>query len=237
VAGSSLAVGNAALMAEVGVDPAPLSVPAARLASAGNTTAFVAINGVLAGLVAVADPMRASSAEAVAQFRSLGLDVVLLTGDTRLTAEAVARRAGIARVVAEVRPEGKVEEVRRLQREGHTVAMVGDGINDAPALAQADLGIAVGTGADVATEAGDIVLMRPDLLGVVHAVRLARRTVRIMRQNLFWAFVYNVVGIPVAAGVLYPWLGLQLSPMIASAAMALSSVSVVGNSLRLRKFV
>jgi Cu+-exporting ATPase len=235
VDGRALAAGNARLMADRGVDVAPLAAEAARLAGEARTPVYVAADGQLAAVVAVADPVRATSAAAVARLRAMGLDVVMLTGDDRRTAEAVARQAGIARVVAEVLPEGKVDEVRRLQAAGRVVAMVGDGVNDAPALAQADVGMAMGGGADVAAEAGDVVLMRGDLAGVADAVALSRRTMRTTRQNLFWAFVYNVVGIPVAAGALYPAFGLLLSPILASAAMAFSSVSVVANSLRLRR--
>jgi Cu+-exporting ATPase len=196
---------------------------------------FVAIDGALAGLIAVVDPIRASSHDAIAELHRMGLTVVMLTGDQERTARAIAARAGVDRVVAGVLPDGKVAEIRRLQSTGAVVAMVGDGINDAPALAQADVGMAIGSGTDVAMEAGDVVLMRGDLMGVVRAIALSRRTMRTMRQNLFWAFIYNVIGIPIAAGALYPAFGLQLSPILASAAMAFSSVSVVSNSLRLRR--
>jgi Cu+-exporting ATPase len=235
VEGRAVAVGSAALMEDYGVDVAPLRDLAERLAERGRTPIYVAADGRLAGVLAVADPMRDTSPGAIARLKRLGLKVVMLTGDNERTARAVAREAGIDRVVAEVLPEGKVAEVGRLQAEGGVVAMVGDGINDAPALAQADVGVAMGSGTDVASEAGDVVLMRSDLTGVAQAVELSRRTMRVMRQNLFWAFIYNVVGIPVAAGVLYPALGLLLSPILASAAMAFSSVSVVANSLRLAR--
>jgi P-type Cu+ transporter len=235
VDGAELAIGNARLMRERGVDFASLAGDDARLAGEGKTPVYVAVDGRLAGILAIADPVKESSPAAVRRLREMGLRVVMLTGDHRRTAEAVAREAGIERVVAEVLPEGKVEEIRRLQAAGEVVAMVGDGINDAPALAQADVGIAMGTGTDIAAEAGDVVLMRGDLHGVAGAIHLSRRTFGTMKQNLFWAFVYNTVGIPIAAGVLYPAFGLLLSPVLASAAMALSSVSVVSNSLRLRR--
>jgi Cu+-exporting ATPase len=235
LAGSALAVGNAALMAEYAIDVSPLRETAERLSGEGKTAIYAAVDGALAGLLAVADPVKPTSRAAVERLKKMGLTVVLLTGDERRTAEAVAREAGIERVVAGVLPEGKVAEVKRLQAAGEVVAMVGDGINDAPALAQADLGLAIGTGTDIAIEASDVTLMRGDLGGVATAIALSRRTMRTMKQNLFWAFVYNVVGIPVAAGVLYPAFGLLLSPILASAAMAGSSVSVVTNSLRLRR--
>ena len=235
VEGRALAVGNEALMSDWAVDPAPLRNAAERLAGEGKTPMYVAVDGALAGVIAVADPIKATSREAIRRLQAMGLDVVMLTGDNQRTAEAIAREAGIARVVAGVLPEGKVSEVQRLQAAGRVVAMVGDGVNDAAALAQADVGLAIGTGTDIAAEAADVVLMRGDLRSVAHAVELSRRTMRTMRQNLFWAFVYNVVGIPIAAGVLYPAFGLLLSPILASAAMAFSSVSVVTNSLRLRR--
>jgi Cu+-exporting ATPase len=235
VDGRMLAIGNALLMGDYSVSPAALEADAGRLAAEGKTPMYVAVDGKLAGLVAVSDPIKDTSRAAIRRLRRMGLEVVMLTGDNRLTADAVAREAGIERVVAEVLPDGKLAEIRRLQAEGKVVAMVGDGINDAPALAQADVGIAIGTGTDVAMEASDVTLMRGDLNGVAAAIELSRRTMRTMKQNLFWAFVYNVVGIPIAAGALYPAFGLLLSPILASAAMAFSSVSVVFNSLRLRR--
>jgi Cu+-exporting ATPase len=235
VEGRALAVGNAALMDDYAVPVAPLRAAADRLAAEGKTPMYAAVDGRLAGVLAVADPIKATSRGAIERLRGMGLEVVMLTGDNRGTAEAIAAQAGIARVVAEVLPEGKVDAVKSLQGGGKVVAMVGDGVNDAPALAQADVGIAIGTGTDIAAEAADVVLMRGDLAGVAQAIHLSRRTMRTMRQNLFWAFAYNVVGIPVAAGVLYPAFGMLLSPVLASAAMAFSSVSVVANSLRLRR--
>lgn len=236
VDGVKVVAGNEAMVSDGGAEAAPLRGDAERLSGEGKTAVYVSVDGKLAGLLAIADPIRSTSREAIARLRRLGLDIVLLTGDNERTANAIAREAGISRVVAGVLPEGKVAELKRLQSEGQVVAMVGDGINDAPALAQADVGMAVGTGTDIAAEAADVVLMRGDLGSVVQAVRLSRRTMRTMKQNLFWAFIYNVIGIPVAAGALYPVLGLLLSPILASLAMAFSSVSVVANSLRLRGF-
>jgi Cu+-exporting ATPase len=232
-----LLIGNAALLDEEGLDAGTLAHVAEALADRGRTPMFVASSGAtprVLGLIAVADPIKATSRDAIARLKAMGLDVVMLTGDNRRTAEVIAREAGIDRVVAGVLPQGKVAEIARLQAHGQVVAMVGDGINDAPALAKADVGLAVGGGTDIAIEAADITLMRGDLGGVATAIALSRRTMATMRQNLFWAFVYNVVGIPIAAGVLYPVAGLLLSPILASAAMAFSSVSVVTNSLRLR---
>ena len=234
VGGQAIHVGNARLLASLGVATDALAGDVARLTRDARTVMFVVVDGAVAGVMAVADPVKPDAASAVAGLRARGLDVVLLTGDERATAEAVARQVGISHVVAGVAPEGKVAEIARLQAEGRVVAMVGDGINDAPALARADVGIAIGTGTDIALEAADVALMRPELDGVATAIALSAATMKTMRQNLFWAFAYNVIGIPVAAGVLYPAFGILLSPILASAAMAFSSVSVVTNSLRLR---
>jgi len=236
IAGRSVLVGNAALLTEADVDVAPLREAAERLSGEGKTPIFAAADRRLLGLVAVADTVKGDSAAAIAQLQRLGLTVVMITGDNRRTAEAIAAQVGIDRVLAEVMPEHKASEIRRLQDQGHRVAMVGDGINDAPALAQADVGFAIGTGTDIAIEAADVTLISGALSGVVTAITLSRATMRNIRQNLILAFVYNVAGIPLAAGVLYPLTGWLLSPIIAAAAMALSSVSVVGNANRLRRF-
>jgi len=234
VEGRQLLLGTARLMAKHGM--AVDETVAQRLADAGKTPVFIAVDGRPAGLIAIADPVKAGSREAVARLRALGLEVIMLTGDQRRTAEAIAREVGIDQVLAEVLPEGKGEAIRRLRSQGKVVAMVGDGINDAPALAEADLGIAMGSSTDVAMEAAAITLVRGDLNGVVAGIALSKATIRNIKQNLFFAFFYNVLGIPLAAGVLYPFTGWLLSPVVASLAMALSSVSVVTNALRLRGF-
>ena len=236
VSGRRVHVGSARWLEEEGIDAAALLPDAQELSASGATVIFVAVDGKAAGIVAVADEVKEGAPEAIRVLRGMGLDVVMLTGDNTRTAKAVADRAGIGRVRAEVLPDQKAQEVRRIQAEGKVVAMVGDGINDAPALAAADVGMAIGTGTDIAIEAGDIVLMSGDLQGVATAIALSRATLRNIRQNLFWAFAYNVVLIPVAAGVLFPHFRVLLSPILAAAAMGLSSVTVVSNALRLRRF-
>jgi len=238
ISGQDVLVGNRALLAERGIAIDPLLATADRLAASGATPVYIAVAGRLVGVIAIADTLKPESREAVAQLRALGLDVWMLTGDNRATAEAVGRQAGIGpnHILAEVLPGEKADKVRALQAEGRTVAMVGDGINDAPALAQADLGVAIGTGTDVAIAASDITLIGGDLTQIVTAIALSRRTVTTILQGLFWAFAYNVALIPLAMGLLYPFTGIVLNPMIAAGAMALSSVSVVTNALRLRSF-
>jgi Cu+-exporting ATPase len=234
VEGRRVALGNRALLDELKTEPEGWPERAETLRREGKTVMFVAVDGGIAGLLAVADPVKETAAEAVEQLRKEGLRIVMVTGDSRTTAQAVAARLGIDEIEAEVLPEAKGAIVERLKKEGRTVAMAGDGVNDAPALALADVGIAMGTGTDVAIESAGITLLQGDLRGLVRARRLSRATMRNIRQNLFFAFIYNTMGVPVAAGALYPFFGLLLSPMIASAAMSLSSVSVIANALRLR---
>jgi Cu+-exporting ATPase len=229
-------LGNVKLMEERKVHLNGLSEKAGHLSAEGKTPMFLAVEGQAAGIIAVADTLKENSKEAVGALQRMGLEVVMLTGDNERTARAIAYQIGIDRVLAEVLPEMKAEEVKRLQTEGKRVGMVGDGINDAPALAQANVGIAIGTGTDVAMESSDITLIGGDLRGVVTAIALSKATVRNIRQNLFWAFAYNTILIPVAAGVLYPFFGILLHPILAAGAMAFSSVTVVTNALRLRRF-
>jgi Cu+-exporting ATPase len=229
-------VGSAAHLIESGVDIGPYTDAVDTLAARARTPVLIAVDGKPVGLLGLADPIKPSAVAAVRQMRKMGLRLIMVTGDIRKAAIAVGGEVGIDEIEPQMLPDGKVEVVRRLQQAGHRVAMVGDGINDAPALATADVGIAIGTGTDVAIEAADILLMRGDLTSLVAGLELARRTLRTVRQNLFWAFAYNVIGIPIAAGVLYPLSGTLLSPVFASAAMAISSVTVVTNSLRLRRF-
>jgi len=235
VEGRVVALGNRALMTDLGVDPGDLAANAEELRGEGQTVMFVAVDGKPAGLLGVADPVKDSTPEAIRALHDEGVRIVMLTGDSRTTADAVARRLGIDEVIAEVLPDQKVDVVKRLQAEGRFVAMAGDGINDAPALAQAQVGIAMGTGTDVAMESAPVTLVKGDLRGIVRARRLSRATMGNIRQNLFFAFFYNAAGVPVAAGILYPFLSILLSPMMAAAAMSLSSVSVIGNALRLRR--
>ncbi len=236
IEGLSVLLGNRKLMIDRGIILSPLESESDRLASEGKTPMYVSVDGALAGIIAVADVVKESSARAIKRLHDMGIMVAMITGDNRRTAEAIARQVGIDRVLAEVLPQDKAAEVKKLQQEGHKVAMVGDGINDAPALAQADIGIAIGSGTDVAMESADIVLMRNDLMDVPTAIQLSKSTIRTIKQNLFWAFGYNVAGIPIAAGLLHVFGGPLLNPMIAAAAMSLSSVSVLTNALRLKGF-
>jgi Cu+-exporting ATPase len=230
-----VAIGNQALMDSRGADTSPLSGAAETARREGATAIWVAVDDGLAGLITVADPVKATTPEAIARLHEDGVRIVMVTGDNAVTARAVADRLGIDEVRAEVMPADKLEIVRDFQARGHRVAMAGDGINDSPALAAADVGIAMGTGTDIAMESAGVTLVRGDLLGLAKARRLSRLTMRNIRQNLFFAFVYNGAGVPIAAGALYPVFGLLLSPMIAAAAMSFSSVSVIANSLRLRR--
>jgi len=229
-------LGNLRWMEEKGVSLGDLREKAEVLSEEGKTSMVLAVEGRAAGLFALADTLKENSKEAVEALHRMGLEVVMLTGDRETTAKAIARQIGIDRIIAEVLPEMKAEEVKRLQKEGKKVGMVGDGINDAPALAQADVGIAIGTGTDVAMESSDITLIGGDLRGIVTAIALSKATIRNIKQNLFWAFAYNTVLIPVAAGVLYPFFGILLNPIFAAGAMAFSSITVVSNALRLRRF-
>jgi Cu+-exporting ATPase len=235
VEGHAVALGNLRLMQDLGVAVDALRAQADALRGDGQTVMFVAVDGRAAGLVAVADPIKSSTPEALKALHEAGLRIVMVTGDSRRTADAVARKLGIDHVEAEVLPEDKSRIVKTMQSEGRRVAMAGDGVNDAPALAQADVGVAMGTGTDVAIESAGITLVKGDLRGIVRARQLSRATMRNIRQNLFFAFIYNTLGVPIAAGVLYPVTGILLSPIIASAAMTFSSVSVIANALRLRR--
>jgi Cu+-exporting ATPase len=235
VAGRSIALGNRALIENLNLETEALSQQADRLRGDGQTVMFLIVDGQLDGLIAVADPIKSSTPEAIQALHAEGVRVVMVTGDNRLTAEAVAKKLNVDQVIADVLPEQKVEIVKRLQDQGHLVAMAGDGINDAPALAQAHVGIAMGTGTDVAMQTADVTLVKGDLRGLARARRLSHATMRNIKQNLFWAFVYNILGVPIAAGALYPVFGILLSPMIAAAAMSFSSVSVIANALRLRR--
>jgi Cu2+-exporting ATPase len=234
IQGKSVALGNLALMQLAGADIAPVAAAVADFRATGETVMFLAIDARLAGFVGVADPIKPTTRQAIIDLKEAGVHIVMVTGDNAATAAAVARQVGIEDVKAEVPPEDKYRQVQDLQRAGRIVAMAGDGVNDAPALAQANVGIAMGTGTDIAMNSARIVLVKGDLTGIVRARILSQKTMRNIRQNLFFAFIYNFIGVPVAAGVLYPTFGVVLSPMIASATMALSSVSVITNALRLR---
>jgi Cu+-exporting ATPase len=234
VGGREVAIGNREMMQAAGADVTSVTERADALRTLGQTVMFVAVDRRFAGLLGVADPIKGSTPEAITSLKREGLRLVMLTGDNATTANAVARQLGIDEVIADVRPDAKVAAIKKLQAGGRVVAMAGDGINDAPALAQAHVGIAMGTGTDVAMESADVTLVQGDLRGVARARALSRQTMSNIKQNLFFAFVYNTVGVPIAAGLLYPFFGWLLSPMLAAAAMSLSSVSVIGNALRLR---
>jgi len=236
VDGQLVQVGADRYLTRLGLAVTPFAEEAGRLADEGKTPLYAAIGDKLAAVIAVADPIKDSTLTAIQALHALGLRVAMITGDNRRTAEAIARQLGIDEVLAEVLPGGKVDAVKKLQAEGRKVAFVGDGINDAPALAQADVGIAIGTGTDIAIESADVVLISGDLRNVPNAIALSKATLRNIKQNLFWAFIYNITLIPVAAGVLYPLFGILLSPVLAAAAMGLSSVFVISNALRLRRF-
>jgi Cu+-exporting ATPase len=234
VDGRKVLIGNAGFLKEAGVVTEPLELEADALRRDGATAIFISVDGRAAGVFAIADPIKPTTPQAIAALNPAGVRIVMLTGDNRTTAEAVARKLGIDEVQAEILPDHKSQVIRRLREAGRVVAMAGDGINDAPALAAADVGIAMGTGTDVAIESAGVTLLRGDLMGIVRARRLSQVTMRNIRQNLFFAFIYNAAGVPIAAGILYPTFGILLSPVIAAAAMALSSLSVIANALRLR---
>jgi Cu+-exporting ATPase len=234
VDGKRVVLGNATFLTELSIAVSALESDAERLRASGATVIFIAIDGTAAGLFAIADPVKTTTPLALKALTGEGIRVIMLTGDNRTTAQAVARQLGIAEIEAEVLPDQKSAVMEKLRGEGRVVAMAGDGVNDAPALAAADVGIAMGTGTDIAMESAGITLLRGDLTGIVRARKLSAATMRNIRQNLFFAFLYNAAGVPIAAGLLYPAFGILLSPMIAAAAMALSSVSVIGNALRLR---
>jgi Cu+-exporting ATPase len=234
VDGTTVAIGNRALLEERGISTGVAETLASPMRAEGQTVIFVAVNSAVVGILGVADPVKSTAVEALHELAAEGVQVMMLTGDSGATADAVARKLGITAFEAEVLPDRKADVVKGLQRDGHFVGMAGDGVNDAPALAQADVGIAMGTGTDVAMESAGVTLVKGDLRGLVRARHLSRATMRNIRQNLFFAFAYNLLGVPLAAGVLYPVSGWLLSPMLASAAMSLSSVSVIANALRLR---
>jgi Cu+-exporting ATPase len=234
VDGHRITIGNASFLREQSIDVSELTVAAEELRREGATSIFVGMDGRAAGVIAIADPIKPSTPAALAALKADGVRVVMLTGDNRTTAQAIARRLGITEIEAEVLPDQKSAVVDKLKREGRVVAMAGDGVNDAPALAAADVGIAMGSGTDVAIESAGVTLLKGDLTGIVRARRLSEATMRNIRQNLFFAFIYNSAGVPIAAGVLYPFFGILLSPIIAAAAMSLSSVSVIANAIRLK---